>query len=417
MRQQQLQQSLCGVGCGPNLYDKEIMVRIEDLYTVYWLARANKRRSEDAVLFELDYEAKLGKLLTMINERTMRCDHNYAFISKYPQPREVFGSEFESRMIQWYVVWRMSDIFERELSGRTFNNRIGMGVEAAVNNVIDDIRAVSCNFTRAAYAIQWDLQGCFPNADCGIAFGILRRLIEQYDGEDKEDLLWMSMIAIHANPQHHFYRKSSIGEWGLIKPGKSILDKDYGIGGVIGFLIWQVTMNLYYSDIDHWAVDDMGLFYTRFMDDTVLIVENKEAALALLPLFRERYRAVGSTMHPRKFSCQEVAKGVRFLGCYIKGDRVYIADRTLRKARARIGELNTCKGKLGKLDQFVSTINSYLGLLKNKNEFRNIEWLWDMVGGEWKAYVDMDWDRLCVVAKDGYKHNDFIDYKFRRIYA
>ena len=62
-------------------------------------------------------------------------------------------------------------------------------------------------------------------------------------------------------------------------------------------------------------------------------------------------------------------------------------------------------------------MNSYLGLLKNKNEFRNIERLWDMVGGGWKAYVDMDWDRLCVVAKDGYKHNDFIDYKFRRIYA
>ena len=417
LRQQQLQESVNGVGCGPNLYNKEIMVRLDDLYTVYKLARANKRRSEDTVVFEIDYEAKLSRLLTRINERTMRCDHNYAFISKHPQPREVFGSEFESRMIQWYVVWRMSAIFENELSERTFNNRIGMGVEAAVNNVIDDIRTASRGFTRPAYAIQWDLQGCFPNANCDIALAKLRELMRQYEGEDKEDLEWMALIAIHANPQRHFYRKSAIEEWGLIKPEKSLLNKDDGTGGVIGFHLWQTTMNIYYSDIDHLAVDEMGLLYTRFMDDTIMVVEDKEAALTLLPLFRERYKEISSTMHPRKFSCQEVAKGVKFLGSYIKGDRVYIANRTLRKARSRIGELNLCKGKLGKLDQFISTMNSYFGLLKNKNEFRNIECLWGMVGDGWKAYAEMDWDRLCVVAREGYKHNDFINYKFRRIYA
>lgn len=393
------------------------MVRLDDLYTVYKLARTNKRRSEDAVVFEIDYEAKLSRLLTRINERTMRCDHNYAFISKCPQPREVFGSEFESRMIQWYVVWRMSAIFENELSERTFNNRIGMGTEAAVNNVIDDIRTASRGFTRPAYAIQWDLQGCFPNANCDIALAKLRKLMRQYEGDDKEDLEWMALIAIHANPQRHFYRKSAIEEWGLIKPEKSLLNKDDGTGGVIGFHLWQTTMNIYYSDIDHLAVDEMGLLYTRFMDDTIMVVEDKEAALTLLPLFREKYKEVGSTMHPRKFSCQEVTKGVKFLGSYIKGDRVYIANRTLRKARSRIGELNLCKGKLGKLDQFISTMNSYFGLLKNKNEFRNIERLWDMVSDGWKAYAEMDWDRLCVVAREGYKHNDFINYKFRRIYA
>lgn len=41
--------------------------------------------------------------------------------------------------------------------------------------------------------------------------------------------------------------------------------------------------------------------------------------------------------------------------------------------------------------------------------------IWDMIDDGWKQYVDMDWDRFCVVAKDGYKHNDFINYKFRRI--
>lgn len=56
------------------------MVKIEDLYTVYELARANKRRSEDAVLFEINYERKLKHLCQAINDRTYRCTSNYTFI-------------------------------------------------------------------------------------------------------------------------------------------------------------------------------------------------------------------------------------------------------------------------------------------------------------------------------------------------
>ncbi len=392
------------------------MVRIEDLYTVYYLARANKRRSEDAVLFEVDCEVRLHRLMIAIKERTLRCDNNYTFISPYPQPREVFGCEFESRMIQWYVVWRMTPIFERQMTERTFNNRVGKGTEAAVNNVINDIRRVSRGFKREAYAIQWDLSGCFPNADCDVAYDVVSGLIERYyTGEDKEDLLWMAMIAIHANPQLHFFRKSSIEEWGVIKAHKSLLTKPEGTGGAIGFLIWQVTMNLYYDEIDHWAVDELGLNYTRFMDDTIIIVENKEAALTLIPLFRNRYERIGSKMHPTKFSCQEVSKGIKYLGTIIKCDRIYIANRTLRKANSRIHELNGCGRKLDHLDHFQATMNSYLGLLKKKNEFKNIVRLWESVDDGWKRYAEMDWDRLCVVAKEGFRHNDFINYKFRRI--
>ena len=392
------------------------MVNIEDLYSVYHLARANKRRSEDAVLFEIDCEVRLYKLMTAINERTKRCDRNYTFVSPYPQPREVFGCEFEARMIHRYMIWRMNPIFERILSDRTYNNRVGMGTEAAINNLARDIRSASCGFTRPAYVIKWDLSGCFPNANCDVAYNIIRGIIEErYSGEDKEDLLWMAMVSIYAYPQLHYYRKSPIEEWEAIPPRKSLLNKPPGTGAALGLMIWQVVMNLYYDEIDHWAVDDMGLLYTRFMDDTAIVTENKEAALAMLPLFRDKYARIGSIMHPTKFYCQEVSKGVRFLGSYIKCDRIYIANRTLRKAKSRIYELNQCTNKLKHLEHFLQTTNSYIGLLKNKNEFKNIVRIWELVDQRWKEYVDMDWDRLCVTAKDGYGHNEYINFRFRRI--
>ena len=39
------------------------MVTLEDMYTVYYLARKNKRRSEDAVNFEVSLEVNLYKLV------------------------------------------------------------------------------------------------------------------------------------------------------------------------------------------------------------------------------------------------------------------------------------------------------------------------------------------------------------------
>ena len=67
------------------------MVKEEDMYTVYFLARKNKRRSEDAVIFELDYERRIKNLVSAINEKTYRSNANYTFIARRPKPREVFA--------------------------------------------------------------------------------------------------------------------------------------------------------------------------------------------------------------------------------------------------------------------------------------------------------------------------------------
>lgn len=390
------------------------MVTEEDLRTVYKLARANKRGSEDAILFEMDQEKRIHRLYYKINERTYRCDDNYTFISPYPQPREVFGCEFESRMIQWYVVWRILPFLERTLTSRTYNNRIGMGTLAAVAQVQDDIFEVSQGYTVEAWAIQWDLTGCFPNAVCDIAYQKLRKLIENnYTGEDKEDLLWMSLIAIHANPAEHCYRKTSIEQWnGSIKPEKSLFTKDPGIGGAIGFLIWQIVMNLYFDEVDHWAVDDMGLYYTRFVDDTCVITTDKAIVLYLLPHFREMYAAVGAKMHPHKFSCQQIDKSIKFLGTYLKCDRAYVANRNIRKAQSRIREFNQIKSKIGHINEFLATFNSYLGLMKYKQEYNNILRLWDSVSDDWRHYVDMDWNKRTLKARDGFSHRELVNRKF-----
>lgn len=388
------------------------MVTEEDIYTVYYLARANKRRSEDAVIFELDYERRIRNLTSAINDKTYRANANYTFISMRPKPREVFACELESRLIQWYVIWRLNPVLEKILTPRTFNNRIGMGTDAALRQIAIDMKKISNNFTTDAYYIQWDLTGYFPNASCDIACHQLQEVCEKYyTGTDKDDLLWMIMIACNALPARHCYRKSPIEMWDLIEPGKSLFEKEDGIGGAIGFLIWQVAMNLYLNDVDKWAIEDLGLHYVRFVDDTIIIVNNKEAALALLPLFRDKYTAVGAKMHARKFKCQHISKGINILGSILKFDRIYITNRTIRNATVRINQYNNCHNKHHNIENFQSTINSYFGLLKNRNEFNNIVKLHKIINTKWWRYFSMDWDRLCIVANKEYRHNQLLKNK------
>jgi len=220
----------------------------------------------------------------------------------------------------------------------------------------------------------------------------------------------MIMIVCDALPQNHCYRKSPIEAWCEIEQGKSLFEKPDGIGGAIGFLIWQVAMNLYLNFVDKWAVEKMGLHYTRFADDTVIVVNNKEAALALLPKIREMYKSVGCTMHPRKFYCRHYSKGLRFLGSYIKFDRVYLADRTLRKAMSRVAKYNRVHSRLRHSQEFLSSINSYIGMMKNRSEFKNIVRLYDAISLKWKEIYSMGWDRLCLVANEGYDYKNYLKY-------
>ena len=387
------------------------MIRIEDLYTVYMISRQNKRRKNDAVLFELNLERNLSELCTSINNRTYRAYANYTFVVTKPRPREVFAAELPLRIIHTYLDWRMRSLMENELTNRTFNNRIGYGTDAAVNRVIEDTYEVSKGFTRDAWIIKWDLTGYFPNANCDIVYNQLIGLIERkYEGGDKEDLLWMIGICVYSDPARHCYRKSPLSAWDDIDPQKSLFNKPFGIGGAIGFLLWQNAMNYYLNDIDHYAVDKLGLHYVRFVDDTVLVVNNKDAALLLLPIFREKYKELGIEMHKKKFYCQHYTKGLEFIGSHIKLDRVYLNNRIIKRAEQKIDAMNSWneKRKYYNIENFIAIINCYLGMCKRRNAYAISRNLIDRVDASWLKFVAFDLEHMKAIANKGYTHKDLI---------
>lgn len=247
---------------------------------------------------------------------------------------------------------RLRPIVESKLIDTTFNNRKGKGTLAAVENVISDIYEVSNGYTKDCYIIKFDLKGYFPNMIQDIAYKRMMKIVDEYSGDDKEDIEYIIRLSCYCNPQFNSYRKAPIYAWNDIADYKSLFKKPFGIGGAIGFLFWQIMSNLYVSDVVHWIHDEVCPHITQFVDDYVLITDQKEYILSMMPKIREKFAEIGVTVNPKKFYCQPYQHGLEFLGFHIKPYRIHlnkrIVDRSLKcrfnknpnKALCQVGSYN-----------------------------------------------------------------------------
>ena len=119
----------------------------------------------------------------------------------------------------------------------------------------------------------------------------------------------------------------------------------------------------------------------------------------------------GYVMHPRKRYQQHYSKGVSLLGVHIKYDRVYTNDRTIRNCRMAIRKWNRLAYP-SQLEHFLASINSFIGLMKHRNDYGKIRDLVDEVSPKWLKYCHYNDDRRCFEANEGYKHNDLLIRKY-----
>ena len=382
------------------------------LLAVMFSTRKNKRYGRDAMQFEANWAPLLIRMMRELMERTFRILHNYTFLVSIPKWREIFATEFAGRIADHIICDILKPWIERELHPRTFNNREKMGSQAAINQVVEDICEASNGYTETAWIIKWGLAGFFPNADCTFMESCFCRVIDKYESEIAERhgdwmpafLRWLAMVAIHCCPARHFERRTPEYLWDLhIKPEKSILNKPDGTGVPIGRMSSQTGMGLYINDEVRWLNDECGIRTVVFMDDGVMVVPDrqKDYALSLLPELRRRLAAKGVKMNDKKFYCQQHWKGLEFLGSHIHPWSIILNDATWRRALDRVAEYNamTDAAKYANLDRFISTVNSYTGLLKNRTSHKRIVALREAIAPAWWRWLEWDEKRLCVVSK------------------
>ncbi len=267
----------------------------ETLWHAYRRARRGKRDRPGVAEFGLDLERNLFQLRDELVQGTYRPGPYRLFTIYERKPRLIAAAPFRDRVVQHAVMAIMEPPLDRRFIFDSYACRTGKGVHQAVARY-------QWWADRYTYALKLDIARYFPSIDQAILKAKLERRIK--DARLLELLGWV----IDSSPP-------TAG----VAPGK---------GMPIGNLLSQFFANLYLDDLDHWIKERLlAPTYLRYVDDMVLLANDKERLWNLAYEIGEHLAADGLRLHPTKVQVTRVADGLDVLGY-----RVYPGRCLLRNA-------------------------------------------------------------------------------------
>jgi len=347
-------------------------ITAEELFEAYITCRKFKRNTANALAFEVDYENSLLKLCEEINNGTYQPGKSIAFIVNRPVKREIFAADFRDRVVHHLIINKLNPLFEKEFIYDSYACRVGKGTHFGIKRIDRFIRQCSQNYTRDCYILKLDIKGFFMHIDKNILYPRLADFINRnYKEKDKEIILNLCSKVIFYNPVENCKIKGRKSNWENLPSDKSLFHSPQNCGLPIGNLTSQVFANFYLNSIDHFIKHKLKIrFYGRYVDDFVLVHEDNEYLKAIIPEIRSFLQNdLHLELHPKKIFLQHYKKGLKYLGAFIKPGRIYIANRTKGNFYNSIQKHNAVvrshKPTKIEKDSFLSSMNSYLGIMKH----------------------------------------------------
>jgi RNA-directed DNA polymerase len=357
------------------------MFSLEEVFEAYYDCRKNKRGTASAVEFEINYEQNCIQLWRELNDRTYKPSISIAFIVKRPRRREVFAANFRDRVLHHLVDLKLRPLLEQDFSPRTFNNRKGKGTSACVEQLRSDIeRCGDC------WVLKMDIKGFFMSISKSKLTSMICEYIDARYGGDRECLKWLISIIINDHPENNCELRSPWSEWSKLEKNKSLfyIDPDKGIP--IGNLISQLLANFYMTGFDQFVTNEFEL-YGRYVDDFYIVTKDKTKALNFIALIRKKLAEIELTLHPGKFYCQHHTKGVEMVGVMLKKERSYVHNRTVNNAFMAVKRLEKILIPEANAERLLSTVNAYLGFMRNYNTYAIRRNLIESIGQKWWGII------------------------------
>jgi RNA-directed DNA polymerase len=352
-------------------------ISIEELFQAYIKCRRYKRSTANAIAFEVDYESNLVKLCEEINSGTYQPGKSITFIVNEPVKREIFAADFRDRVVHHLIIGKLNSLFEKEFIHDSYACRTGKGTHFGIQRINRFIRQCSKNYTQDCYILKLDIKGFFMSIDKGILFEKLKVFInDRYKELDKDLVVELCRKVIFYDPTKKCIIKGKRENWQGLPPNKSLFCSPKNYGLPIGNLTSQILANFYMNLFDHFIKYDLKIrFYGRYVDDFIIVHPDKEYLKSVIPKIKNFLeKELQLTLHPNKIYLQHYTKGVKYLGAVIKPYRTYIANRTKGNLYHAIRKQNLIarghKPTEEEKGKFLSSMNSYLGIMKHYKTYR-----------------------------------------------
>ena len=357
---------------------------LEDLFLAYYQARKNKRNTINQMRFEINMEKELFALCDELLDGSYLISPCICFIVKEPVKREIFAADFRDRVVHHLLFNYLNPVFELSFISNSYSCRKERGTHFGIKRVNEFISECSRGYTRDCYILKLDIQGYFMNIDREILMKIINKSLaerkaEYYGFKRQPDWELVSRLleqVVMYDPTKDCRVRGKMSDWEGLPPSKSMFHSPAGCGLPIGNLTSQLFSNVYLNDFDHYMNDTLKLkYYGRYVDDFVVVHPSKERLKEVKESVNTYLKEhLHLTLHPKKVYLQHYAKGMSFLGAYIKPNRIYVSNRTKRKFYRTLHEID-CLLSNRTIDKALlfhvrDSINSYLGILRHYNTYK-----------------------------------------------
>ena len=221
------------------------------------------------------------------------------------------------------------------------------------------IRSATENHKKQAWYLKADIANFFVSIDKNILDALLCKHIKD------EWWVWLMRQILHKDASKNVHIKSQGSLLSKVPAHKSLLNADKGYGLPIGNLSSQFFANVYLNELDQFAKHSLKLkHYARYVDDIVVISDSglmlHEAQSAMDAFVKDRLKL---RFHPNKTEINTVDHGVNFVGYIIRPHCKYVRRSTIDNMYRRTRQKTD-------FESFRATVNSYFGVLRNANAYR-----------------------------------------------
>lgn len=295
----------------------------------------NKRNKMEVLEFNLYLENNIINLMEDIKSNKYVVGKYSEFKIKEPKERIIRKLPYKDRIVhQWYIGEFIKPYIVKRFINDSYACIEGRGTHKAVYKLQRYMRIMKIKYNNY-YVIKFDIKGFFGNIDKDILFKIMSRYIS-----DKK-LLSFSYKMIYENNDN--------------------------LGIPIGNYTSQYFANIYLNELDYYVKHKLRIkYYIRYMDDFVILVEDKSSARDVFVKIDEFVKVNLKLDLNKKSKFFPNKLGVDFLGY-----KVYETHKLLRK-RSKIKMKKKVKlykkGYISDIDM-IRSLNSWYGHIKHCNSY------------------------------------------------
>lgn len=282
--------------------DFEKLYDFMNLYKAHIAARRGKRSNREVIEFEMDLASQLTKISNEIASQRYRLSGYYQFLVHDPKTRVIHALHYRDRIVQHCLCDEvLAPLLDRRLIYDNAACRQNKGTHFALNRVNHFLHEYYRQYGTEGYFLKYDIRKYFEYIDHEILKNKLARVICD------EKVLALLYVIIDSYE---------------VTPGKGL---------PLGNQTSQWFALYYMDDLDRLIKEKLRIkYYSRYMDDGLLIAHSKEELRQCLVMMTEYVERELLLHFNQKTQIFPVRNGVDYLGFHI-----YITEngKVIRKVK------------------------------------------------------------------------------------